>query len=688
MSPTSDPPSPFATHARAVDELIDLEQRQLERELSERERERWRTLTAALFGWPTDQRRRYLRVNAQREGRIIGPRREGPVTVTNLSAGGLFLQSSIASPELIGDELELELQLPVEHVQTIRARVRVCWVEPQRTNGQPGMGVEFVELCTQHRVAVLDHCRQHLLALLELSEQKYQFFFEHSVDVAMLLDSEGAIRRLNVHGAKLLGRTVAQLLGTRLDALVAPEAREPFRVALGTMRNTGRVRLPLHFLLASGRTLPVDVNLVPLSIAGCQLGTIAVAHDLLERERVAEQQRELERKLFQADKLATIGQIAASVAHDINNPLAYMHTNLTMLHEYLDPLKQLVRSAIEATPEHSESLALLVDIDADLTDLVEDTLEGSRRIRDILRELRDFSRVEGDVKIRVDINKAVDTSVQVVKNLIKHRARLVREFGNGLPQTYCNFGRLTQVLLNLLSNAAQAFDSPDVERNVITVRTAFADDALTIEVADNGRGIDAETLPHVFERFFTTRRSSGGTGLGLVIAKENVESLDGTLSVQSTAGTGTCFTVTLPAQRPSRPADEHTSFRAPSGAIDRVLVIDDEPGVLRSMKRILSRFYQVALTTSPVEALDLLSDQSFSVILCDLMVPEMDGFRFRQKLAEQRPDLLPRLVFITGGTFTAAEEADLRALDNVVLHKPVETPELLSIVSRTIRLAE
>lgn len=676
--------------AQGIEELVELEAAGLTRELSAEERARWRSLCVQLFGdSPDDDRRRFFRIKTQRSARIVAPEEEEGVEVTSLSAGGLFLYARQASPDLVGKDIEVELELPTQVPNVVQCRARVCWVGAGEDPRKRGMGVRFVDLDAEQKRQVLEHCRQHLKWLLELSEHKYHFFFEHSADVAVLLDPTGVIREINQRGAEIVGRAVEQIIGTHIGELVAPESREQLLEALARIGELERTRLPAHFRLASGRTLPVDVHLVSLTVAGLAVGAILVAHDIIARQRVAEQQRELERRLFQADKLATIGQIAASVAHDINNPLAYMHSNLALLSDYFDPIRRAIHLAQESPLCTAEDATLFADIDAELSEIIEDTLEGCRRIRDILRELHDFSRVDGGGKVRIDVNKAVETSLRVVKNLIKHRAGLVRDFAPDIPPTYGNFGRLSQVLLNLLSNAAYAFAVPDIERNQIRVSTSVKDDQITISVSDNGPGIPEDTLPHIFEPFFTTRRETGGTGLGLAIARENVEALDGELAVQSTVGVGSTFTVVLPAKPPSRPwsgPPEHKALGRAGSC--KLLVVDDEPALLRSIKRVLEPGYHVMLASSPTAALELATLHDFALVLCDVMIPEMDGLRFRDALVRVRPELGRRLVFMTGGTFTTEEELELARSGRPVLHKPIEPEVLIRVVANVVSMSD
>jgi PAS domain S-box-containing protein len=661
-------------HLAVVDELVRLEEQSLEGTLDPSQTARWRALTERLFGPSDHERRRHFRINIQHHARIVDAGRETSGEVTSLSAGGLFLSTETASRDLVGRDLQIIVEFP--RVSPLRFNVQVCWVAP--ASSAPGMGVRFVDLDEEQRRLILAHLRSHLVQLLDLSREKYNFFFQHSSDVAMLLDGQGVVVEASEASAAFLGTPISQLIERPIGELLV-RCEDAMRGALDSVRRRERAQVTLTLRAADGEELPVAAVLSPFHVRDLTLGSMLVAHDLRAQRRAQEQQRTMERRLFQADKLATIGQITASIAHDINNPLAYVMTNIAMLQEYAAPLRVLLGRALGRATAGPVDRDQLEQLDADLEPLISECLEGCRRIRDILVDVRAFAAMDDQCEVRIDINQALDASLRIAKNLIQHSAQLERDYAQGLPPTQINFSRVSQVFLNLLTNASQSFERHDVEHNTIRLSTRLVDGRLEVRIADNGRGIPAEIRELIFEPFFTTRRAAGGTGLGLAIVRECIDALEGTLALESEVGRGTCFIVTFPVRSGTAPA--LPASKDVPGARRRMLLIDDDVALLRSLGRALDRYFEVVSVPSAVRALALLEQHSFDVILCDVMMPEMNGLAFREHVAARFPQLAPTIVFMTGGTFTSEEQQRLTATASRVLTKPLDIPALLSALA-------
>lgn len=669
-----------AEQLEAIDELVHLEERNLSADLSTDEKSRWRELTERLFGAAGPERRRYFRIETHRDARVeAAPDASFAADLTSLSVGGCFLATPHASPELVGRDLDVTILFPQVGITEQCFHVQVCWVAAKDGTAAPGLGVRFLELGPEQRQFLLQYLRGHLVSMLELSREKYHFFFQHASDVALLLDPEGNVMEASEASAAFLGSTVDALIGAPAARLVDEGSRAALRVALERSRSRERGRLIAQMLSQGSPPIPVEAQLIPFHVRDLRIGTMLVARDLRPQRKLEEQQRSLERQLFQADKLATIGQITASIAHDINNPLAYVLTNLSLLEEYMAPLQSLVELA-RHSGGHDLDAQLLATIETDLEDLVRESLHGCTRIREIMIDLKDFSRLDGHAASRIDINTALDSALRIVKNLIHHRARLERDYTNGLPVTYLNFGRVSQVLLNLLTNAAYSFERSDTNRNVITVRTRLRGDQIEVAIADNGRGIPAEIRELIFEPFFTTRREEGGTGLGLAIVRECVTSLGGELALETEAGRGTTFRIRLPIRSSRLGVPVVQPGAAPSRR--RVLIIDDNATLLRAFERALSRQFEVECTVSALKALELLETRGFDAILCDVMLPnELSGPEFAKRVCARWPELRHKIIFMTGGTFDPEEERQLARLDQMVLAKPIDFNALCAVLS-------
>jgi len=278
------------------------------------------------------------------------------------------------------------------------------------------------------------------------------------------------------------------------------------------------------------------------------------------RNKAEEALRELEQahsQLLQADKMASIGQLAAGVAHEINNPIGFISSNLNSLGHYVKDLKRILEaheelmslclqspSAASSKAEEVEALREEAGVDyiiSDLDDLITESVEGTHRVRQIVADLRDFSHVDNPDVSEEDVNQLLDRTINVAWNELKYKTEVVREYGK-IPAISCYGGKLGQVFLNLLVNAAQAIE----ERGTITIRTGEEDGHVWIEVSDTGRGIPRENLARIFDPFFTTKEVGKGTGMGLHLAYKIIEAHGGHISAESTIGEGTTFRIELP----------------------------------------------------------------------------------------------------------------------------------------------
>ncbi len=264
-------------------------------------------------------------------------------------------------------------------------------------------------------------------------------------------------------------------------------------------------------------------------------------------------------QLLQSDKMASIGQLAAGVAHEINNPIGFISSNLNSLNEYLQDIKrvmaaydQLLKNNDSPIPpetiDHAKQVRKNVDLDyllSDLDDLVKESVEGTERVRKIVADLRDFSHVDNDDTTIEDINALIDKTISVASNELKYKAEVRREYGK-ISEIPCYGGKLGQVFLNLLVNAAQAIEG----NGTISIRTGQEDQHVWILIEDTGCGIPQENIKKIFDPFFTTKDVGKGTGLGLNLAYNIIQDHGGRITVDSTVGQGTTFRIVLPIAGP------------------------------------------------------------------------------------------------------------------------------------------
>ncbi len=387
--------------------------------------------------------------------------------------------------------------------------------------------------------------------------------------------------------------------------------------------------------------------------------------------------KESEAHLVRSSRLAAIGEIAAGIAHEVNNPAASTLTNLELLHSDLRKLAEEVRK-----PDRSAAslVAAMEQFCTEARESVRDSLEGIQRIAFIVKGLRGFARIDGDDVDSLDINEVVHTAGNLVRHQIRHVARLEFDLqaGERLPASR---GRLIQVVLNLLLNSAQAIEEGG--GGVILVSTSSTSDGILLRVEDDGPGVPPEMAQRVFDPFFTTKGADRGTGLGLSVCADIIHRHRGTFRLCKGKLAGACFEATIPLQTGLLPRITPTSSLPPSGPPLRILVIDDEVMLIRAYRRLLGRQHDVVAAYGGEEALAVLAcDQAFDLILCDLMMPGTDGAGVYEGLQQTYPELLGRVVFSSGGPTSARAQEFLRRPGVVCLDKPISSEALLDFVAR------
>jgi signal transduction histidine kinase len=281
---------------------------------------------------------------------------------------------------------------------------------------------------------------------------------------------------------------------------------------------------------------------------------------LLQKEdnlrQVHSRLQELQGQLLQSEKMASIGQLAAGVAHEINNPIGYVYSNLGSLQKYLDDLFSLVEAYESYEPllaQHQEAMENIravkekVDLEflkQDVNALMGESREGITRVKKIVQNLKDFSHAGSDDDWQwSNLHQGLDSTLSIVWNEIKYKAEVKKEYGE-IPDVECLPSQLNQVFMNLLVNAAHAIE----DKGIITIRTGTQDDGVWVEVSDSGNGIAPEHLNRIFEPFFTTKPVGKGTGLGLSVSYSIIQTHHGNINVASKVGEGTTFRIWLPVQ--------------------------------------------------------------------------------------------------------------------------------------------
>ena len=407
-----------------------------------------------------------------------------------------------------------------------------------------------------------------------------------------------------------------------------------------------------------GATVLLEVSSVYFEYEG-KPSVLGMARDVTQR-------KQLEQQLVQSDRLAALGTMAAGVAHEVNNPLAYLMLNLEWIARKLP--------SVGKDPSSLQGL----------TEMLDEARQGARRVSTIVRELRSFSRVDGETRTRVDLAEVVQAGIKIAGHEIRHKARIVTSFEPARP-VWGNEARLEQVVINLLLNAAQAMAETRAEHNEIRVSVrSDSEGRAVLEVFDNGDGIALDVLPRIFDPFFTTKPVGVGTGLGLSICHGIVTSLGGHIGAYSEPGEGTTFRVVLPTTDVVIDEEPRTGSDAPSSRTTksaRVLVVDDEPPIANTLRELLAPEHEVIAATTAREAFEAIERSDFDVVFCDLIMPGAGGIDLYERLRSAHPGLERRLVFMTGGAFTERTAEFLASVEN----RRVEKPFSLGLVEQIVR---
>jgi signal transduction histidine kinase/ActR/RegA family two-component response regulator len=365
----------------------------------------------------------------------------------------------------------------------------------------------------------------------------------------------------------------------------------------------------------------------------------------------------LQDQLARSEHMASLGLMAAGVAHEINNPLSYILSNLSF--------------AAERAIDQESRLAL------------REALEGAGRVRDIVRDLKTLSRMESEEDLKpVDVRNAVDAALKLSFDDVRHRARVQRHFSE-VPHVLGNETRLVQVMLNLVTNAAQSIapGSPDDNQITLEVKLAETEGEVEVVVTDTGVGISEDHLPKVFEPFFTTKPAGEGTGLGLSICHRLIHAMGGRIQVTSEEGHGSRFSVFLAIAPSKLDADAPLSEAAPGTHRRlRLLVVDDEVLVARAVRRVFDKEFRVDVALDGQVALEKLRKADYDVVLCDVMMPGISGLDVYRQVRSENEALARRFVFATGGLFSQELSDSVKRLSNMIIEKPFDPAELRRVI--------
>jgi signal transduction histidine kinase/CheY-like chemotaxis protein len=414
----------------------------------------------------------------------------------------------------------------------------------------------------------------------------------------------------------------------------------------------------------------------------------------LDRHRSELESQRLYERLAQADRMVSLGAMAGGVAHELNNPLSYVTSNLAFVSEEGEALAKRLHAAGD------QELAVSA---REVVKAVGDARDGVAQMCRLVRDLQAFALGDDTVIRPLDLTHVLECSLSVARGELKHRAHVERLLADSLPPVRANAVRLGQVFLNLLVNAARAIPEGHANDHVIRVRSFTAPgNRVAVEVTDTGCGIPAGRLERIFDPHIDGRSPGSGSGVGLSVGRGIVTALGGEIRVESQVGRGTSvlvlFPVALvepielpdPAPAPipapiSVPASAPVQAPAPTAHRNRILVVDDEPLVGNVLERTLGEEFEVVPVSGSKEALELLArGETFDVIFSDLLMPGMSGMELFHEVERLDPALASRIVFLSGGAFTDAARDFLARPGVECIEKPFDLGTIRGAIARRL----
>ncbi len=387
-------------------------------------------------------------------------------------------------------------------------------------------------------------------------EQKAQNYLDVASVMLVALNIAGEITLLNQKGCEILGITEKEVLARNwFDHFIPEEDRAEMKKVFAQILAGNEMMLALYenvILTDAGDSRIVSFNNSLLhNNSGEVIGILSSGVDVTKQRQDEEEKRSMQAFLYQQEKMASVGQLAAGVAHEINNPMGFITSNLRTMGNYVDRIFDylsaqsdlLNSSQVENIDLGKLKKKLKIDyISEDIVELLSESLDGANRVKEIVQNLKGFSRIDEEKVKQSDINECIESTIKVAWNELKYKATLSKDYGE-IPLVSCNAQQMNQVFINLLVNAAHSIE----DNGEIIIKTwQNSTDHINVSISDTGQGISPEKLPRIFEPFYTTKEMGKGTGLGLSISYDIIKKHNGQITVDSVVGKGTTFTITLP----------------------------------------------------------------------------------------------------------------------------------------------
>jgi PAS domain S-box-containing protein len=441
------------------------------------------------------------------------------------------------------------------------------------------------------------------------------------------------------------------------------------------LKQSGSLTFESYHCTKDGKVFPVEVTVTFFEYKGKEYHC-GFARDITERKKI-------QQLLIQSEKMASIGILTAGIAHEINNPLGYIYSNLEMLLKYYEKGKifyESIKKLIEEDTKDNTILGKFLELEnnakfetmfKDIKDSVEESIVGVKKVIKIITDLREFARDEKPKMELADINQGIENALNIVWNELKYKAEIIKEFGD-IPQIQCDLYKLEQVFINMLINSAHAIEN----HGIIKIKTFSKNNFAIIQISDTGKGIPKENILRIFDPFYTTKAPGKGTGLGLSISYKIIEEHNGKIDVDSEISKGTTFTIRLPLKE-SKEFKEY-----------KILIVDDDKNIRTLLKKMIYVYNPLILVKTAkdgFETADLLNTFMPDVIFLDIKMPGINGIEVCKRISSDKKMRNIKVVMITGFANEFSKEKCLKAGAIELLMKPIETKTLCEVLDKIIK---
>ena len=457
---------------------------------------------------------------------------------------------------------------------------------------------------------------------------------------------------------------------------IHPDDREPFRTyAELAVRKGGENNIEYRIQCPDGTVRIVhEQSRIFTDAANRPVRMLCIFRDVTEEKKLKQESEYRLQQVIHSDKLASLGEVVAGVAHEINNPNSFISYNAPLLEETWQMLSPIIDEFARKNPGWRTGNLGIEELSQDMTEIIQAIKTGSDRIKKVVLNLKDFARMDDSTRVsEVQVNQVVENTLTIVGAKVRKSVRtLDLDLADDLPSICGHFQKLEQVVANLVLNAANAIS--DKSQGRVQIRTRYIErlGCVLIEVEDNGQGMPKEVLGRIFDPFFTTRRDSGGTGLGLSVSYGLVQEHNGIIGVLSRPGIGSRFTVYLPIEKGNKP-----DLRP------AILCVDDDPQVLR----MLQTFF-VSVKNMSLETLDssenvigyLIAHPEVDIVLSDIWMPNLNGWDLYKQIKAEFP--LIGTVLYSGDENTLEQRPEDVPDPEYFMRKPLEFSKLMAIIER------